>query len=152
MLAFATYIPQPLPYLELHAVWLKQALAHQDPPYLHMVLRFIDDKLPAKVGLLLCTQLLIGPSRCWKMAGGKFPLLGPCSVSLLAACVLQCLVPLLAAGVLRWFAPFLAACLLWWFAIRRPGAAGSTFRSWARRQQPILEGWIHTPRATSLAS
>lgn len=140
MLAFATYIPQPLPYLELHAVWLKQALAHQDPPYLHMVLRFIDDKLPAKVGLLLCTQLLIGPSRCWKMAGGKFPLLIPCSVSLLAAFVVW------------WFAPFLAACLIWWFEIRRPGAAGSTFRSWARRQQPILEGWIHTPRATSLAS
>ena len=112
MLAFATYIPQPLPYLELHAVWLKQPLAHQDPPYLHMVRRFIDDKLPAKVGLLLCTQLLIGPSRCWKMAGGKFPLLGPCSLSLLGACILQCLVPLLAAGVLRWFAPFLAACPL----------------------------------------
>ena len=32
MLAFATYIPQPLPYLELHAVLLKQPLAHQDPP------------------------------------------------------------------------------------------------------------------------
>ena len=71
MLAFATYIPQPLPYLELHAVWLKQALAHQDPPYLHMVLRFIDDKLPAKVGLLLCTQLLIGPSVVGRWLGGS---------------------------------------------------------------------------------
>ena len=96
---------------------------------------------------------------CCKVTGKKFPFLGPCSVSLLAACVLQCLMPLLAACVIQCLVPLLAACLRRWFGsflaacvIRWAGAAGSTFHQWVRPQKLILEAWVHTPRTTATTS